>query len=114
MYNLPEDILSTLKPRDELAEDLPGEATVPSSDRASSKELGADNVVGSKACSLCGVAFPTVEDQRGHIRSDLHGYNLKQKIRGGSPVTEAEFEKLVGGMMFAFLIFRTPTDACQI
>lgn len=29
------------------------------------------------------------------MRSDLHGYNLKQKMRGWKPVTEAEFEKLV-------------------
>lgn len=36
-----------------------------------------------------------MEDQRGHIRSDWHGYNLKQKLRGGTPVTENEFEKLV-------------------
>jgi hypothetical protein len=44
------------------------------------------------------VAFQTVEDQRSHIRSDLHGYNLKQKIRGEQPVTEGEFEKLVGDL----------------
>ena len=30
------------------------------------------------------------------MRSDFHGYNLKQKIRGRKPVTETEFEKLVG------------------
>lgn len=29
------------------------------------------------------------------MRSDLHGYNLKQKMRGAAPVGEAEFEKLV-------------------
>ena len=32
------------------------------------------------------------------MRSDLHGYNLKQKIRGAKPVTEVEFEKLVGDL----------------
>lgn len=34
-------------------------------------------------------------DQRSHVRSDLHSYNLKLKLRGKKPVTEAEFEKLV-------------------
>jgi hypothetical protein len=29
----------------------------------------------------------------------LHGYNLKQRIRGAKPVSEADFEKLVGGMV---------------
>jgi hypothetical protein len=46
---------------------------------------------------MCGVAFHTVEDQRSHIRSDLHGYNLKQRLRGAIPVSEGDFEKLVGG-----------------
>ena len=52
---------------------------------------------GSKACSLCRIMFHTVEDQRGHIRSDLHGYNLKQKLRGLPAVSEEEFERLVEG-----------------
>lgn len=30
------------------------------------------------------------------MRSDMHGYNLKQKMRGRKAVTEAEFERLVG------------------
>lgn len=30
------------------------------------------------------------------MRSDIHGYNLKQKMRGRKPVDEAEFERLVG------------------
>jgi hypothetical protein len=57
-----------------------------------------DEAVGSKSCSLCGVTFYTVEDQKSHVRSDFHNYNLKQKIRGAKPVSEAEFEKLVGGL----------------
>jgi hypothetical protein len=56
-----------------------------------------ENTFGSKACSLCGVTFQTVEEQRGHIRSDLHGYNLKQRMRGAKAVSEEDFEKLVGG-----------------
>jgi hypothetical protein len=64
-------------------------------------ESRTESGVGSKSCSLCGVTFPTVEEQRSHIRSGLHGYNLKQKIRGANPVSEGEFEKLVGGMVFS-------------
>jgi hypothetical protein len=60
-------------------------------------EKNAESIAGSKACSLCGVKFHTVEDQRSHVRSDLHGYNLKQRIRGAKPVSENDFEKLVGG-----------------
>jgi hypothetical protein len=56
------------------------------------------NLVGTQACSLCGLTFTTVIDQRGHLKSDLHHYNLKQKLRGQKPVSEAEFEKLVGDL----------------
>lgn len=37
-------------------------------------------------------------DQRGHQKSDLHHYNLKQKLRGQKPVSEVEFEKLIGDL----------------
>lgn len=55
--------------------------------------------VKTTTCSLCKLSFATVQDQRQHVRSDLHGYNLKQKMRGLKPVEEAEFEKMVGGML---------------
>lgn len=66
----------------------------PSSPGADSN-ASSDIAVGSQACSLCGLSFTTVLDQRGHLKSDLHHYNLKQKLRGKKPVTEQEFEKLV-------------------
>lgn len=53
---------------------------------------------GSLACSLCGLTFPTVLDQRSHQKSDLHHYNLKQKLRGQKPVSEVDFEKLIGDL----------------
>ena len=37
-----------------------------------------------------------MQEQRRHVKSDWHGYNLKQKLRGLTPVTENDFEKLVG------------------
>jgi len=42
------------------------------------------------------MSFATVQEQRDHVRSDLHGYNLKQKMRGLRPVEEKDFDKLVG------------------
>jgi hypothetical protein len=44
------------------------------------------------------LSFASVDEQRSHIRSDLHGYNLKQKIKGANPVGEADFEKLIGDL----------------
>ena len=36
-----------------------------------------------------------MQEQRGHVKSDWHSYNLKQRIRGGHAVTENDFEKLL-------------------
>lgn len=96
MYDLPQDILTTLTRKD-AAGDGPQDNIQTSAD-IPRPELRTESAAGSKSCSLCGVTFHTVEDQRSHIRSDLHGYNLKQRIRGAKPVNEGDFEKLVGGM----------------
>lgn len=63
-----------------------------------SPSASSENLVGSQSCSLCALTFATVQDQRGHLKSDLHNYNLKQKLRGQKPVSETEFEKLVGNL----------------
>jgi hypothetical protein len=65
------------------------------------EEVNADirsySSAGGSACSLCNFTFSSVEEQRSHIRSDLHGYNLKQKLKGLPAVSEKEFENLVRG-----------------
>jgi len=62
------------------------------------------SVGGSAACSLCNFTFASVDEQRSHIRSDLHGYNLKQKLKGLPAISEKEFERLVGGDAHTSLI----------
>ena len=49
----------------------------------------------SMTCQLCEASFPSVQEQRLHVKSDWHNYNLKQKIRGAQSVSEDEFERLV-------------------
>lgn len=95
VYDLPADILSTLARKEGDGPEGAGATDTTGETRPESRTESSD---GSKTCSLCGVTYHTVEDQRSHVRSDLHGYNLKQKIRGAKPVSEVEFEKLVGGM----------------
>lgn len=63
-----------------------------------SPSASSDNLVGAQACSLCSLTFTTVQDQRGHLKSDLHNYNLKKKLRGQKAVSETEFEKLMGDL----------------
>lgn len=48
------------------------------------------------SCALCGLSFATVQEQRSHVRSDLHGYNMKQRMRGLKTVDEKDFDRLVG------------------
>jgi hypothetical protein len=49
------------------------------------------------SCNLCGLHFANLQEQRNHVKSDLHKYNLKQKMRGLQLVSEQEFERLIGG-----------------
>ncbi|KAF7959679.1 hypothetical protein EAE96_001293 [Botrytis aclada] len=101
VYDLPEDILSTLARKDDSddSNDATYQADTNSPTDTTERVIQTKpGDVGSKSCSLCGVTFYTVEDQKSHVRSDFHNYNLKQKIRGANAVTEIEFEKLVGDL----------------
>ncbi|KAH8882665.1 hypothetical protein GQ53DRAFT_700514 [Thozetella sp. PMI_491] len=99
VYDLPPEVLNTLtlKPDAEAqAQQAAEESERARKDRSPSP--GPENAVGSLACSLCGLTFAIVQEQRGHLRTDLHQYNLKQKLRGLKPVSEGDFEKLVGDL----------------
>lgn len=99
MFDLPEELLSTLTlknqpnqiPQEEIPR-IPAPADV-TSERSDNED---DSPAKATSCNLCSLSFATLADQRSHVRSDLHGYNLKQKIKGLKPVGEADFEKLVG------------------
>ncbi|KAH8166052.1 hypothetical protein CIB48_g2219 [Xylaria polymorpha] len=105
VYDLPHEVLETLAFRadadaDTHSRDFPTNSVFHStpSSQHSSQITTTENLVGSQACSLCGLSFASVEDQRSHQKSDWHHYNLKQKLRGNKPVSETEFEKLVGNL----------------
>lgn len=95
MFDLPKELLATLQLKENISvPQLRGdEALIPPKPR--SEEISSGT---STACGLCGVAFKSLEDQRRHVRSDWHGYNLKQKLRGLQAVDETQFEKLVGDL----------------
>ncbi|KAK5998866.1 tRNA endonuclease vms1 [Cladobotryum mycophilum] len=98
VYDLPPEVLEslTLKPDADTDALITAEADATTSPpKRKSPNASSDNLVGSQACSLCNLTFTTVIDQRGHLKSDFHTYNLKQKLRGKSPASEAEFEKLI-------------------
>jgi hypothetical protein len=97
VYDLPQDILSTLERNVDTGEDADKHIEVEPKQAVKADHRADPNVGGSAACSLCNFTFASVEEQRSHIRSDLHGYNLKQKLKGLPAVSEKEFERLVGG-----------------
>lgn len=94
VYDLPQDILSTLKPKEDTGS---SEVEPANSFETPEREQKDTSTAGAKACSSCGISFHTVEEQRSHVRSDYHVYNQKQRLKGLKTVTEAEFETLVGG-----------------
>jgi hypothetical protein len=57
-----------------------------------------DGTPTSTSCALCQATFPSVHEQRQHVRSDFHRYNLKLKLKGSQPVNESTFTKLVGDL----------------
>lgn len=100
MYDLPAEVLNTLslKPETDGYEAEALEEPTETLDDDSKSSAGTESAVGAQACSLCAMTFATVLDQRGHLKSDLHQYNLKQKLRGLNPVSEADFENLIGNL----------------
>lgn len=108
VYDLPPEVLETLSRKPEAEGQLAqnSDPSSPSSNNPDQQPAAADSTsrpesppsAGAQACSLCGLTFVTVLDQRGHQKSDLHHYNLKQKLRGQKPVSEVEFEKLIGDL----------------
>ncbi len=119
LYGLPAEVLNTLVPKDVTAAaeaasiataadtasrggtrpstpapSEPGTAPESPADAASITSAPASG----QACGLCGLTFSSVAEQRGHLKSDLHHFNLKQKLRGQAAVAEVEFERLVGNL----------------
>lgn len=107
VFDLPEEILSTLTLKSQ-GDRTPPVAASPrpatptqqtdSANASSETELNNDGPSKATSCNLCNLSFPSVTEQRSHVRSDLHAYNLKQKMKGLKPVEETEFEKLVGDL----------------
>lgn len=100
LYDLPTEILTSLSytPNPRLLAQLEPElheAQSKSSSETSKTSKASCDLLGSQSCALCNQTFDSVQEQKGHVRSDFHHFNLKQKLRGKKAATEEEFEKLV-------------------
>lgn len=95
MYDLPQEILSTLSAKNE------NQAIAAQSDTEDTQEstgiIEQDRTVGTaSSCALCKVVLLNVQEQRDHTRSDHHRYNLKAQLRGNETLDEIQFTKAVG------------------
>ncbi|KAK4561691.1 hypothetical protein LTR86_004370 [Recurvomyces mirabilis] len=98
VFDLPEELLYTLQLRIQSSTATTEEAGEASPTLTEGQTNGShdDSPKASLSCALCNLYFSDLQEQRSHVRSDLHGYNLKQKLRGKKAVGENEFERLVG------------------
>ncbi|KAK5064893.1 hypothetical protein LTR84_000727 [Exophiala bonariae] len=63
-----------------------------------SRTTADDGVSGSTSCTLCKVSFSSVQDQRQHVKSDFHRYNLKLSVKQMAPIDEATFIQMIGDL----------------
>src|SRR4051794_15318654 len=93
VYDLPPELLATLTAKttnpvtEEEPETNPEDAELAAQDSA---------IATSTLCSLCKVSYNNVREQRSHVRSDHHRYNIKAQLRGNAPLEEIEFAKAIG------------------
>lgn len=99
MFDLPKELLLTLHLRStsssQLSERNISTHNIDLEPQDATSHSAAEPKKSSTSCLLCGINFPNVLEQRRHVRSDWHGYNLKQRIKGLQSVNEGQFEKLV-------------------
>lgn len=95
IYNLPPELIDTLvlQTSEGLARSLSIDLEA---EKPLQRSLNDDGVSTSTACALCKATFRDVNDQRQHVRSDFHRYNLKLQLKQLPPIDEATFIQKVG------------------
>lgn len=109
VYDIPDNILSTLKLKDEKAISNPldreKDEISANLDPARSEDSHKDgDSQRSASCNTCGLIFTSHLDQRNHVRSDLHRYNTKRRLNELTPVLEDEFEELIASLFTTHVV----------
>ena len=92
MFELPTELLLSLRSRDV------SHASSELDSKPKEDFLRIRDVPSSTTCALCQASFPTVIEQREHVKSDLHRYNLKAGLKGCPPVDDSTFNRLIGDL----------------
>ncbi|KAK2839250.1 hypothetical protein FQN49_006325, partial [Arthroderma sp. PD_2] len=97
VYSLPAELLESLTTKSASGQTALSTDTNESRYGTGDSEDGTSSP-GSKSCALCQVLFQDVREQREHVKSDHHRYNLKAKLRGTAALNEADFNKAIGDL----------------
>ncbi|ERF69195.1 hypothetical protein EPUS_01152 [Endocarpon pusillum Z07020] len=99
LFDLPPELLLSLRSRD-LTETSPEPGLGEQVPRSIVDSVGVpdDALPSSTSCALCRASFSTVIDQRGHVKSDFHRYNLKLALKCLPSVNESTFDRLIGDL----------------
>ena len=95
VYDLPLELLVSLVDKNTGPQVLPEDAVEAEVPRESREAETVAKSQQQKACGQCDVIFSNFQEQRDHVRSDWHRYNLKRRLTGSKTVTQDEFEKLI-------------------
>jgi hypothetical protein len=93
VFELPEKLISSLVLKTDRDAPLSSQEAIETSPLVPNR----GGEVMATSCGLCGTSGKTVADQRAHVRSDLHRFNLKRKIRGQAAVSADQFEGMLEG-----------------
>ncbi|KAF1812548.1 hypothetical protein P152DRAFT_435795 [Eremomyces bilateralis CBS 781.70] len=98
LFDLPKELLETLTLASTYTAVSPTTEYHPKPKADPLKSEAADQTIKSTSCGLCSQTFANLQEQREHVRSDYHRYNLKRKIKAQPAITEAEFDRLIGDL----------------
>jgi len=91
LYALPTELLDTLVLKRDSQIEVPDAPPAQEDDFIVSDSTG---------CITCNIfTFADVSEQREHMRSDLHRFNLKRKLAGQGILSVDEFDKMLDGTM---------------
>ncbi|KAJ5785954.1 uncharacterized protein N7503_011166 [Penicillium pulvis] len=93
VYDLPPELLATLTTKTEHQPLDDPTSGVSARDTEAAQDL---SIATSSSCALCKVSYINVQEQRSHVRSDHHRFNIKAQLRGNAPLDEIQFAKAVG------------------
>ena len=99
-YQIPDQILNCLAVRSIQANEQDSAAQRHAAKASQSSADGTGG--GGLSCQTCpGVTFGSVEEQRGHFKTDWHRYNAKARLQGGNALPAEEWDNMVEGTLFS-------------